>query len=112
MKHTTKYIAGLIITATILLSASTVMAQEWQVFLGQSLFQTDQLSKAVDKTSIEKNDWLATQAPLVKNTPIKSVEHSANPFNVITFDSEYSQLDSWAPLQTNKGNESFILFSF
>ena len=112
MKHTTLYIAALIITATVIMNVSTVFAQEWRVLLGQGVFQTDQLSKLMEKKTVEPKDWLTTQTPLLKNTPITSVDQNQRPAGEINFDSEYSQVGSWAPLQTNKGNESFTLFTF
>lgn len=112
MKHTTTYIAGLIITAMVLMNVSTVFAQEWRVLLGQGVFQSDQLSQKIEKKAFEPKDWLATQTPLLKNSPITGVEESPRPLGEVSFDSEYPQVGSWAPLQTSKGNESFTLFTF
>ncbi len=112
MKHTTTFFIATLITATVLINTSTVLAQEWRVLLGQGIFQTDQLSQDMKKAVVQPNDWLATQTPLLKNTPITSVGQTPRPVEGITFDSEYPQVGSWAPLPGPTGKESFILFSF
>lgn len=112
MKHTTSYIAALIITATVLMNVSPVFAQEWRVLLGQGILQESQNSKSIDFKAIEKNDWLATQTPLSRNTPITSVLPSPREIENIAFDSEYSQMGSWAPLPNSARSEGFTLFSF
>ena len=112
MKHTTTFFIATLIAATVLINASTVLTQEWRVLLGQGIFQTDQLSQEMKKTVVQPNDWLATQTPLLKNTPITSVGQTPRPVEGITFDSEYSQVGSWAPLPGPTGKESFTLFSF
>lgn len=112
MKQTKTYISALIITMTVLMNVSTVSAQEWRVLLGQGLFQDSQISKAMDSKQLDKNDWLATQTPLLKNTPIGSVNPAPRPVDGLMFSSEYSQVGSWAPLPNPTGQESFTLFSF
>jgi len=112
MKHTTSFFIAILITTTVLMNTSTVLAQEWRVLLGQGLFQTEQLSQEMKKTVAQPNDWLATQTPLLKNTPIMSEGQTPRPVQGITFDSEYSQVGSWAPLPGPTGKESFTLFSF
>jgi len=112
MKHTKTYIATLIITATIILTASTALAQEWRVLLGQGLFQENQIPEATDTKQVTKNDWLATQTPLLKNTTLTSVDQSPRPVDGFIFESEYSQAGSWAPLHDPVRDEGFTLFSF
>jgi len=112
MKHTTSFFIATLIAATVLMNTSTVLAQEWRVLLGQGIFQTDQLFQEMKKTVVQPNDWLATQTPLLKNTPITSVGQTPRPVEGIPFDSEYSQVGSWAPLPGPAGKESFTLFSF
>jgi len=112
MKHTTSFFIATLIAATVLINTSTVLAQEWRVLLGQGIFQTDQLSQEMKKTVVQPNDWLATQTPLLKNTPITSVGQTPRPVQGITFDSEYFQVGSWAPLPGPTGKEGFTLFSF
>lgn len=112
MKHTTTFFIATLITATVLINTSTVLAQEWRVLLGQGIFQTDQLSQEMKRTVVQPNDWLATQTPLLKDTPITSVGQTPRPVEGITFDSEYSQVGSWAPLPGPTGKESFTLFTF
>ncbi len=112
MKNTTTFFIATLITATVLINTSTVLAQEWRVLLGQGIFQTDQLSQDMKKTVVQPNDWLATQTPLLKDTPITSVGQTPRPVEGITFDSGYSQVGSWAPLPGPTGKESFTLFSF
>jgi hypothetical protein len=112
MKHTTSFFIATLIAATVLMNTSTVFAQEWRLLLGQGIFQTDQLSQDMKKTVVQPNDWLATQTPLLKNTPITSVGQTPRPVEGIPFDSEYSQVGSWAPLPGPTGKESFTLFSF
>ena len=112
MNHTKTYIAALIITATILMTASTALAQEWRVLLGQGLFQENQISEAMDNRSVTNNDWLGTQTPLLRNTPITSVDQSPRPVDGFIFESEYSQAGSWAPLHDPVRDEGFTLFSF
>ena len=112
MKHTTSFFIATLIAATVLMNTSTVFAQEWRVLLGQGIFQTDQFSQDMKKTVVQPNDWLATQTPLLKDTPITSVGQTPRPVQGITFDSEYSQVGSWAPLPGPTGKESFTLFSF
>jgi hypothetical protein len=112
MKHTTTFFIATLIAATVLINTSTVLAQEWRVLLGQGIFQTDQFSQDMKKTVVQPNDWLATQTPLWKDTPITSVGQTPRPVAGNTFDSEYSQVGSWAPLPGPTGKESFTLFSF
>ena len=112
MKHTKTYIAAIIITATLLMNVSAGFAQEWRVLLGQGLFQGNQNSKVLDLKSVEKNNWLATQTPLLKNTPITNVSPNPRPVEGLIFDSEYSQVGSWAPLPSPAGKEGFTLLSF
>lgn len=112
MKHTKTYIAAFIITATVLMNVSTVFAQEWRVLLGQGLFQESQISKAMDNEPVVKNDWLATQTPLLKNTPIANVSPSPRPVDGLIFNSGYAQAGSWSPLPSPTGNEGFTLLSF
>jgi len=112
MKHTTSFFIATLIAATVLLNTSTVLAQEWRVLLGQGIFQTYQLSQEIQKPVAQPNDWLATQTPLLKNIPITNVEPTSRPVQGIAFDSEYSQVDSWAPLSSPIGKENFTLFSF
>jgi hypothetical protein len=114
MKRPTSYLAALIITTTVLMNVSPVFAQEWRVLLGQGLFQDNQTSKVkvMDKSSLEKNDWLATQTPLVKNAPIANVGPSPRPIEGLLLGSENSQGGSWAPLPSPIGKEGFTLFSF
>ena len=66
MKHTTSFFIATLITATVLISTSTVLAQEWRVLLGQGFFQTDQLSQEMNKKVVQPNDWLATQNTLIE----------------------------------------------
>ncbi len=112
MKHTKTYIAALIITATVFMNVSAVFAQEWRVLLRKGLFQENQISKTTGSKSVEKIDWLATQTPMLKNTPIPYVSPNPRPAVGLIFDSEYSQVGSWAPLPSPAGKEGFTLLSF
>ncbi len=112
MKHIKTNIAALIITAMVLMNVSTGFAQEWRVLLGQGLFQGNQNSKVMDSRSVEKNDWLATQTPLLKNTPITNVSPSARPIEGLIFDSGNSNTGSWSPIPSTIGKEGFTLLSF
>ena len=112
MKHTPSHIAALIITATVLMNVSTVFAQEWRVLLGQGVIYTDQLSQEIKKPTHKPQDWLATQTPLLKNTPITIDNQSSRRVGEIPLDPEFSQVGSWTPPPTNKENENFTLFTF
>ncbi len=112
MKQTKTYFAALIITTAVLMNVSTGFAQEWRMLLGQGILQNNPISPAMDKESIAKNNWLATQTPLLKNRAITSVAPSPRTVEGVTFDSEYSQVGSWVPLPSPTGQESFTLFSF
>lgn len=112
MKYTTSYIAALIVTATVLMNVSTVFAQEWRVLLGQEILQGSQLPQTSEFKNIEKPDWLATQTPLLKNTPVTVVAPGPRSVEPITFDADYSQAGSWEPISNTARNEGFTLFSF
>lgn len=112
MKQTTSIVIATLIATTVLMSTSTVFAQEWRVLLGQGMLQENQISDVMDKKSLNLNDWLATQTPLLKNTPITSVDRDLKPVDGTAFDSEYSKAGSWAPLTSPTGNDNFTLFSF
>ena len=112
MKHTTSYFTALIITATIFLNVSSVLAQEWRVFLGQGLSQENQMAQTMKKNFIKGNDWLATQTPLLKNAPIQNISPSPRPIEGLLLGSEYTQAGSWAPLPSPLGKDGFTLFSF
>ena len=112
MKHTSSYLVALIITATVFMNISTVFAQEWRVLLGQGLFQENQMAITMKKNPIEANDWLATQTPLLKNTPIQNVSPSPRPIEGLLLGSENTHAGSWAPLPNPLGKDGFTLFSF
>jgi len=54
MTYTTSFLIATLITATVLMNTSTVLAQEWRVLLGQGIFQTDQLSQEMKKSRATK----------------------------------------------------------
>ena len=112
MKISTFLFTATMIAGIILMSLQPAGAQEWRMLIDKNIFTGDQTTQTFQKNSGEENDWLATQTPLLKNTPItagtmKSVQ-TRMPISL----SEYSQIGSWAPLQSEPGKENFTLFSF
>ncbi len=112
MKKTTSILLASLITASLMISAQTVFAQEWGVLVDKNIFQSDHITESLQKNSGEKKDWLAPQTPLMKNTPITNVDGKPFQWKPAQFAPEYSQVGSWAPLQAEPGKENFTLFSF
>ena len=113
MKKTLSLFTATIIAGTILMSFQTAAAQEWRMLLiDKNIFTADQITQSVQKNPRGENDWLATQTPLLKNTPLTANNMNTDQTRKPGFDSEYIQMGSWAPLQAAPGRENFTLFSF
>ncbi len=112
MKKTTSLFTAILIAGIILMSLQTASAQEWRVLIDKNVFTTDQLTQTLQKSSVEENNWLATQTPLLKNTPITGTNMNSYQLKTPKIEAEFSQVGSWAPLQSAPGKENFTLFSF
>lgn len=113
MKKTLSIFTATIIAGTILMSFQTAGAQEWRLLLiDKNIFTADHITQPLQKNSGEENDWLATQTPLLKNTPLTANNMKSDQTRMPRFESEYLQIGSWAPLQSDPGRENFTHFSF
>jgi len=112
MKKTTSTFTIALIAGIILMSLQTASAQEWRVLIDKNIFTKDQVTRTLETSSAEQNNWLATQTPLLKNTPITGSSMNGYSLKTPRLESEYSQVGSWAPLQSAPGKENFTLFSF
>ena len=112
MNRTTATFTTALIAGIILMSLQTASAQEWRMLIDKNIFTKDQVTQTMGKNSGEQNNWLATQSPLIKNTPITGSNMNAFSLKTPRFESEFSQVGSWAPLQSAPGKENFTLFSF
>ena len=112
MKKMTSLFTAAMITGLTLMSLQTASAQEWRVLLDKNIFTSEQMSHDGEKRSEEEIDWLATQTPLLPNRPFTGDTKNDPPLRKPIFQSEYSQIGSWAPLQSDPGKENFTLFAF
>ena len=112
MKKITSIFTATLIAGIILMNLQSVRAQEWRVLTDTYIFTGDPLTPSAEKGSGKENDWLATQTPLLRHTPITELNSNNPQLWAPRFEEEYSQLRSWSPLQSPPGQEHFTLFSF
>ena len=112
MKKTTSIFTAILIAGTILMSLHTASAQEWRLLIDKNMFTRDQPTQTPQKGPGEENDWLGTKTPLLKNKAITGLYPNNTTLRAPQFETEFSQVGSWAPLQSAPGKENFTLFSF